>query len=474
MTVAGRPTRYALLLVTVSLGGVLAPINSTMLAVALPEIRADLGIGHTAIAWLVSAYLIAMAVAQPIGGRIGDQIGRSDVFRGGLIAFLLFSIGAAVAPNFATLMVFRTAQALVGAAVIPNGMAMLRESVEPERLGQSGGFTGSALSFAAAVGPLIGAGVLALGSWRLLFLVNIPIVVIALACHAALGYREERRRTAIAIDWVGGLSFALFLACVTFVLSRANGAGGAVPLAAGVVTLFVSGAFFLVRQIRGDRPITDWSLFSSRSYAGSAAYVLLSNLVMYTTLLAIPFFVREVQGRGSGASGTLLATMSILMAALSPLAGRFSDAYGRRTPAIIGSAILLAGSVAMLAGIAQDVSYVYLAASLMTLGLGLGLSIGSASVAAIEAAPREAAGIASGTNSMMRYVGSIVGAGVLGLVLSSDGGGGAPDVDVFRLMFGIVTVMAVLAFVSTLFIERFPARGMHAAERVEPVARAAT
>jgi DHA2 family methylenomycin A resistance protein-like MFS transporter len=331
-------------------------------------------------------------------------------------------------------------------------------------LGQSGGFTGSALSIAAAIGPLIGAGLLALGSWRLLFLINIPIVVVALACHAALRYPEERRRLTISIDWVGGLSFALFLACVTFVLSRADGDGGVAALGIGIATLVASGGFFVLRQVRGERPITDWSLFANRSYSGAAAYVLLSNLVMYTTLLAIPFFVREVQEKGSGASGTLLATMSILMAVLSPLAGRFSDAYGRRLPAIIGSAVLLAGALALTIGIAEDVSYVYLAASLMTLGLGLGLSIGAASTAAIESAPREAAGIASGTNSMMRYVGSIVGAGVLGLVLSNNGG--APGVDVFRAMFVVVTAMAVLAFVSTLFIERFPGRRMQAAQRV--------
>jgi EmrB/QacA subfamily drug resistance transporter len=447
--------RYRLLLVTVALGGILAPLNSTMLAVALPEIRDDLHVGHGAIAWLVSAYLIAMAVAQPIGGRVGDQLGPGRVFRASLIAFLALSIGCVVAPSFEVLLLLRTGQALVGAAVIPNGMAMLRETVPPEKLGQAMGLTNAALSFSAAAGPLLGAALLGAGSWRWLFVTNVPIIGVAFACQAMLSYRSRTAPSRVSIDRAGAFSFALFLGAATFLLNRLEG-GEPIHVVAGVVALALSGALFLQRQLRSATPITDWSLFRQRTFAATAAYTLLSNLVMYTTLLAIPFFVREVQGKSIPTVGALLGTMSIFMAVLSPLAGRFSDVYGRRLPAVLGSAIMMAAAFTMMAGISRDVSNVYLGATLLAIGLGLGFSTGAASTAAIESAPRSAAGVAAGTNSMMRYVGSIVGAGVLGSVLSRDGG--APDVDVFRLMFAIVAVMSVLAFISTLFIERHPAR----------------
>ena len=122
---APRPNYY-LLLAAVGIGGVLAPINSTMLAVALPELRQDFGISHSEVGWLISAYLIAMAVAQPVGGRLSDQLGRARVYRAGLIGFLTFSLAAVFAPSFPTLVVFRTGQAIAGAVLIPNGMAMLR------------------------------------------------------------------------------------------------------------------------------------------------------------------------------------------------------------------------------------------------------------------------------------------------------------------------------------------------------------
>jgi MFS family permease len=424
-----------------------------MLAVALPELRREFDVGHAEVGWLVSAYLIAMAVAQPLGGRLGDQLGRSRVFRGGLVAFLVLSIGAALAPTFPVLILLRTGQALVGAAVIPNGMAMLRESVPVDRLGMSSGFIGSAMSIAAATGPLLGAALLAAGSWRLLFLMNVPLVLLALAAFALLRYQSApAMRRWPSLDWAGALVFAALLVSVTFVLNSLRGSQGTYAFAAGVACLVVFGAVFFQRQRTSAVPIAEWSLFRNRSYAGATAFILLNNLVMYTTLLSVPFFIEEVQGKGSGPAGLLLGIMSVTMALVSPIGGRISDSAGRRLPVFAGSLCVVVAVVALLTGLDASVTFGYLAVSLALMGLGVGLS-SAANAAAIESAPRELAGAASGTNSMMRYLGSIIGTGVLGAVLNSQDG--APDVDVFQFMFAVLLVMAVLSSLSSLFIHRF-------------------
>jgi len=448
-----RAPRFWLLVLTVSLGGSLAPLNSTMLAVALPDLRHDFGIGHAEIAWLVSAYLIAMAVAQPLGGRLGDQLGRAWVFRAGLVLFLGFSLAAAASPGYVWLIAFRTGQALVGAAVIPNGFAMLRESVPLNRLGRSGGLTGAAISTAAAVGPLLGAGLLGLGTWRLLFLMNVPLVVFALLALYRLAPPFDRVRKRLSLDWMGAGAFAGLLILVTVMLNALRGD-------AGVVILIVAIAFlilllgFLRQQISTSTPIAEWRLFRIRSYAGATAYILLSNLVMYTTILAVPFFVREVQGKGSFTTGTLLGAVSIPVAAIAPIGGRISDEAGRRPPIVGGSVLVLVGVTALLFGISRDVPYVFLASVLFLVGVGLGFSVGPASAAAIESTPAELAGTAAGTNSMMRYVGSIIGAGVLGSVLNTNDA--APGVDLFRLIFAVLVVVAVLGALSSLLVHRFP------------------
>jgi DHA2 family multidrug resistance protein-like MFS transporter len=214
-------------------------------------------------------------------------------------------------------------------------------------------------------------------------------------------------------------------------------------------------ALFVWRQMRAPAPAAEWQLYRTPSFAAATAYTLLTNLTMYTTLLMIPFFVREVQDKGTELSGLLLGGMSVLMAVTAPFGGRLSDAWGRRPSAQLGSALMLVASIALLAGLSESVSPVYLGGCLALMGLGLGLGVGAASTAAVESAPRSLAGGASGTSSMMRYVGSIVGAGILAGVLTTDNAGG--DVAMFRLVSLAVTVTAAMALVSSVFIHRFVA-----------------
>jgi EmrB/QacA subfamily drug resistance transporter len=462
----GEAPNFLLLLITVSLGTVVAPLNSTMLAVALPEIRDDFGVGHAGVGWLVSAYLISMAVAQPLGGRLGDQLGRARVFRFGLVLFLGFSIAAAFAPSFLLLIILRAGQALVGAAVIPNGTAMLRATVPERRLGQSIGITGSIVGVSAAVGPLLGSALLEAGSWRLLFLTNIPLVGLGLLSHALLRYRDVDRSARFQVDWLGAAALLVALVALTFLLGIVRGGAGILSYAGGLAAILTFGGVFLARQKSSRMPVAEWSLFRIRSYSAATIYILLSNLVMYTTLLAIPFFIKEVQHKGPGTSGSLLGAMAILMAVFSPFSGWLSDARGRRLPALIGGVLQFTAALLLFYGIAADVSAGYLAVSLAVLGLGMGIGFGAASTAAIESAPRQLAGAAAGTNSMMRYFGSIIGAGALGGILTTDSG--VPDVAVFHLLFLLLTVIAAASTASAVFIHRFAHEQPGGADQPEP------
>lgn len=424
-----------------------------MLTVALPDLRQDFDISHAAIGWLVSSYLIAMAVAQPLGGRLGDQLGRARVFRWGLIAFLCLSVAAAFSPTFPVLVLLRTCQGLVGAAVMPNGMAMLRESVPSNRLGASSGITGSIISSAAAIGPLLGAGLLSAGSWRWLFLVNIPLVLAALVAHSVLRYPARRTADRLHLDWRGAIAFAALLVALTFVLNSLHGGVSALALTLGTTVLVVLGAVFLQRQRTTPAPVAEWRLFRTPSFAAATSYVLFANLVMYTTLLTMPFLIQEFLDGSKRTTGIMLGMLSIISVVLAPLTGRFSDMRGRRLPAQLGALIMFSSVVALALSVKADMSYALLGGCLVLMGFGLGLSFGPASTAAVESAPREFAGAASGTNSMMRYLGSIIGAGILGAVLSKDSG--TPDVWVFRAIFIVLIGIAALACVSTIFIHRF-------------------
>ena len=183
------PSREGLLVVTVALGAVLAPLNSTMIAVALPGIADDLAADAAAASWLVTAYLIAMASLQPVAGRLGDRLGRRRLILGGLVGFGLASLGATVATSLPLLIVCRVAQAVSGAVVLPNGDALLREIVPDERRAGRFGMIGSAIGLAAAVGPPLGGVLVGTAGWRAMFAVNLLLVVPGLV----LGWRTIPR-----------------------------------------------------------------------------------------------------------------------------------------------------------------------------------------------------------------------------------------------------------------------------------------
>jgi len=172
-------TRSSLRLIgAIALGNALVPLNSTMLVVALPAIARDAGVDLAAASWLITTYLIAMAALQPIGGRLGDRFGRRRLMLGALLYFGVASVGASLAQGLALLAFFRLQQALAAALIVPNGLGILRGAAG-ERAGMHFGLISAISGTAASLGPLVGSLLVPL-DWRLCFVINVPLVVLAL------------------------------------------------------------------------------------------------------------------------------------------------------------------------------------------------------------------------------------------------------------------------------------------------------
>ena len=305
---------------------------------------------------------------------------------------------------------------------------------------------------AAAAGPLVGAGILEVGSWRLLFLVNVPVIGAAALVSMLLPADEERSSSLRdAVDPVGAGLFAAALLLVTALLSRLgavdllNGA-----LAAGAVLAIVT---LVLHQRRARIHVAAWALFRRRSFAAATSVVMLTNLVMYTTLLTVPFLVIEVRGGSTREIGVLLAAMTALMALLAPIAGTAADRYGRRAPVLLGAIILTSAAAAIAVAVTAEANLLILGAALALLGLGVGLT-GPAMTAAVESAPASEAGSAAGTNSMMRYIGSIVGAGLLAGLLQT--GEGDIELRLFTILAVVVTAVSVVVLAAATMVHRMP------------------
>jgi len=428
---------------------VLAPLNSTMIVVALPTMLSDLGASVTWGSWIVVSYLVAMAAVQPLGGSLGDRFGRRRMMLIGLAGFTLATILAAFAPSVEVLVVARTLQAVTGASAIPNGAAMVRAALQVQRQGRALGAIGAGVGLAAALGPPLGGLVTDALGWRWIFAVNLVVLLPGILWAARLP-RPASRTDAARFDLAGaGLVLTVLVAAtLAGTLWRVPGVPWtSAPLLGGVAAV---GAWALRRHVvRTQAPVLDFGLFRRRAFLASGLSILCSNLAMYTVLLALPLFLDQRAAWSAREVGLALAGMSVSMMLFGPIGGAWSDRIGRRGPAVVG-AVLAAVGLVPLAFLAPDWSWPLIVLPLVIVGTGVGLASAPVQAAALHVAGRASAGQAAGLFSTMRYLGSIVGTATMAAVLGSTPGDAA-----FRGLFaGLVVAALAAALAST----RLPSR----------------
>jgi EmrB/QacA subfamily drug resistance transporter len=438
------------LVTSVAFGNLLVPLNSTMIVVALPQVARDLRVDVGATSWVVTSYLIAMAALQPIAGRIGDRLGRRKVMLAALVYFALASLGAAVSTSLLLLAVFRINQAVAAAALVPNGLGLLREAVPSGRRGAEFGIVSAATAVGATAGPLVG-GFLAAVDWRWIFLVNIPICAAAfvlswrvLPAHAA---RVTARFDLAGAVWLGAVLLAAAWVLVSF--------GRAVDLLTVALGLAVlpAAAGLLRYESRREDPALPPSLFRIRAFAAACATVAFQNLAMYSTLLALPVALAGASVK----SGVALAAFSGGSIILAPLGGRAADRYGPRLPTVAGALVLGIGLLP-LALSAGQLPLELLVLTLAFAGVGIALTFPSMRLAAVEVVPERYAALASGVFSTSRYFGGMLGSIAIAIAL-----GGSPSMESLRMLFWVVAAAAFAAAVPSLAL---PGRAIAHEERV--------
>ena len=437
-------------LATVGLGGMLIPLNSTMIAVAIPNITTQLNASVSQSGWLVTAYLIVMAAFQPIAGKLGDRYGRRVFLLGGYAIFALASLGAAMSPNVSLLIAFRAGQALGGAVIFPNGAALLRLIVPEHRRGARFGLLGSSIAFGAAIGPPLGGVLVQAGDWPAIFWVNLPLCAIVLVIALRTIPSGRPAHTGERFDVLGAGLLAAVLATGAWLLTRLTDVSSVTALGAGAA-IVVGFALFLWREFTYADPVVQPRFFRRRTFAAATGGIALSNLGLYSLLLSVPLLLDRRPGWDESGIGLVLTSMSAGMVILAPIGGRMSDRLGRRLPATAGMSLLSLG-IGVLALAGPDVSGPVLVVALAASGVGLGLGSGSLQTSAVESIEPEHAGMAAAASSTARYVGSIVGAAVLaGLVTSPNG---------FQSVFTMTAVAACASLVlATLLPSRRPVAG---------------
>ena len=436
----GGPAR---LLVAVCLTTALVPLNSTMIAVALPDLGRDLAVGPGAGLVLVTSYLVVTAALQPVAGAVGDRLGRRGPVLGGAVAFGIFSVASALAETLPVLVGLRCLQAAAGAVALPNAAALVREAIPEDRRGRALGLVGAAATLAAAAGPPLGGLLTATAGWPAVFLVNVPLVVAAVLSGRRALPRAPAPSRGGRFDVVGSLLLLAGLGGGAALLTT-RPAGWS--LAVGAVPVVLVWLALVPHELRAARPVLDLRLLRRRAIGAAAVAVGASNLALYVLLLAVPLLLGGEHG--AAALGLLLLPLPGALCLLSPVGGRLSDHVGRRAPAVLGTG-LLTGALLWLSASGDLPGVPVLPTVLALAGAGLGLAQAPVQAAALDAVEPARAGMVAGAWSTSRYLGSITGSAVLAALWQ--GSPAAPDPRPVLLLAAAgaaVSLLAVLALPS--------------------------
>lgn len=435
-------------------------LDGTVVNVAAPTIHHDLHASATALQWIVGGYPLALAVGLLIGGRLGDLFGRRRMFLIGAAGFTAASTVCAFAPTTTILIGARLAQGLFGAMMIPQGLGILREVFPAEELPKAFGLFGPVMGSAAMLGPIIGGALIALNlfgsGWRMVFLINLPIGVLAVCGAAALLPRNQGRRHAQELDLGGALLAGVAALAIVYPLIEGHQLGWPAwtyaSIAAGL-GLFGLFARHLQRRKRAGRdPLIEPSIFTHRGYTAGALVLMLYFAGMVGSMLTLTLFLQVGEGFSAIHAGLTMAPFALGTAITAPLAAQKMGAIGGRRLIQIGGLVSLVGyaAVAVIVASAGHVSSWGVVGPLLVIGMGMGLFVVPVFDTIISAVSDAETGSASGVLNAIQQLGGAIGVAVLGTVFFTVLGhqGFAPALS--HTMWWQVGLLATMLVVSPL------------------------
>jgi EmrB/QacA subfamily drug resistance transporter len=391
------------------LGSGIAFLDATVVNIALPTIGRDLDAGLTGLQWTVNAYTLALAGLLLLGGALGDRWGRRKVFIAGVVWFAAASLLCALAPSVEFLVGARALQGVGAALLTPGSLAIIEASFDQQDRGAAIGAWSGLGGITAAAGPLVGGWLIDAASWRLIFLINLPLAAFV-TWIAARHVPETRDPAAVGrpLDLSGAALAALGLAGVTYALTEGPGSGWG----AGAVGLGAAGAFalaaFIAIERRSDHALVPLDLFRDPRFTAPNLVTLVVYAALAGALFLLPIQLQQVAGYSPLAAGAALLPLTLVMLALSARMGRLASRIGPRLPMTVGPIVAAVG-LALLVRVDADGSYVdQVLPAVLVFGLGLSCTVAPLTAAVMAAGGEEHAGVASAINNAVARVAGLL------------------------------------------------------------------
>ena len=403
----------------VVLGTIMSILDTTIVAVALRTLSHDFHVNINTIQWVTTGYLLSLAIVIPVSGWAVHRLGAKPVYMVSLALFVGGSALCALAWSASSLIVFRVVQGLGGGMILPVGQSILARTAGPQRMGRVMGIIGVPQLLGPILGPVLGGVIVSNTSWRWIFLVNVPIGLVALVLASRFLAPSEREREH-GFDLIGFLLLSPGLALVVYGLSQIGeqgGLGGASvrnSLGAGVVCI----ALFVWRALHAREPLIDVRLFKDRTFSMASIGIFLIGATLIGTTFLLPLYYQIVRGDSAWVAGLMMAPQGIGAALIMSFAGRISDRAGPRNVVMFGMIGLALGTF-FYTRLSATSSFAVLGVALFVRGLGLGCAMMPTFAASYRNLSHADVPKATSATNIIRQVGGSLGVAVFAVVLQS-------------------------------------------------------
>ncbi len=446
----------------VVLGAIMSILDITVVNVALPTFETVFSspgnpVSYAHVAWTVTAYTLALATVIPLSGWAGDRFGTKRLY---MLALLLFTAGSALcatASSINMLIVFRALQGLGGGMLMPVGMTIMTRAAGPHRMGRLMAILGVPMLLGPILGPILGGWLIQVASWHWVFLINVPIGVIALI-YASLALAKDSPEPSESFDFIGMLLLSPGLALFLFGVSSIPGEGTVsaprvwVPMLIGIGLMLA----FVQHSFRPEHPLLDLRLFKDRNLTISIITMFLFAAAFFGGLLLVPTYFQQVRGESALYAGVLVASQGIGAMLTMPIAGALTDKIpiGRIVP--VGLVVILIGMFG-LTQIASDTAYSLLIAELFVMGLGMGATMMPLFTSALRTLRPHQVARGSTLLNITQQIASSVGVAVMSVLLTNHLKGAtspAEAASAFAKTFAVAWALVLLTLVPALMLPR--------------------
>ncbi len=404
------------------LGTFMAVLDATIVNVGLPRIMASFGVGLAKIEWVVTAYMLAMAVSLPTSGWLADKFGYKRLYFIGLFLFTLGSMLCGRSSDENMLIISRVIQGFGAGTIQPLGMAIITREFPPNQRGIALGFWGIAAAASVSFGPLIGGFLIDSFNWQLIFDVNVPIGILAMLFTIIIQGEYKNKKTR-KFDITGFISVTIFLPLSLYALSEGNAAtnseGWHAPyiLACAAIAL-IALTVFITAELTVKEPLLDLRLLMNHNFGIANIILLIFSLGMFGSTFLLPMYLQNSLGYTALQSGAVFLPVGMIQGIIAPISGRISDKMNPKLPLFVG-VILFALSFYLNSNLSWLTERSYIMLSLYLRGVAMGLMFTALTTVSLLEISREKMAQASAITNSIRQLGGSLGVAILATMLTA-------------------------------------------------------